>query len=304
MDSNALFIGTRGSQLALWQAGWVKTRLEVLGYAARIKVIKTTGDRLPHAPLTQAGVKGLFIKELEEALAGGSIDLAVHSLKDLPVQQPENLYIAAVPARADPRDVLVSRTGKRLSELLAGSRLGTSSLRRQAQLQALRKDLRVISVRGNVSTRLEKVQHGDFDGLVLASAGLIRLGLEHQVTQYFSVEEMCPAAGQGALAIEIRHDDDRVAKAVRPLDDPAARCAVTAERAALRRLGGGCQTPIAVYARVESGGLEMAGVVANPEGTQLVRARVKGPADDAEGTGVRLALALLDQGAQAILSTA
>jgi hydroxymethylbilane synthase len=165
-------------------------------------------------------------------------------------------------------------------------------LRRQVQLQALRKDLCVISVRGNVSTRLEKVEHGDFDGLVLASAGLIRLGLEHQVTQYFSVEEMCPAAGQGALAIEIRHDDDRVAKAV------------TAERAALRRLGGGCQTPIAAYARVESGGLEMAGVVANPEGTELVRARIKGPADDAEGAGIRLALALLDQGAQAILSTA
>ena len=320
-----IIIGTRGSKLALWQAGWVRDQLAAQGHEVEIKVIKTTGDRLGNVPLTQSGTKGLFIKEIEEALAAKEIDLAVHSLKDLPTEQPPGLRVAAVPSRADPRDVLISSGAKPLSALPSGSRVGTGSLRRQSQLRALRRDLEAVPVRGNVDTRLRKLERGECDALVLAAAGLDRLGLSERVTQYFSVSEMCPAVGQGALAIETREGDDRIEQAVMPLDDPRTHEAVRAERAMLRCLGGGCQAPIAAHAsragshacpeRSERGTLfvpwdsradeklELLGVVAALDGSRIVRATAAAPAGDPEGLGAMVAQELLKQGAREILSS-
>ena len=320
-----IIIGTRGSKLALWQAGWVRDQLAACGHEVEIKVIKTTGDRLGNVPLTQSGTKGLFIKEIEEALAAKEIDLAVHSLKDLPTEQPPGLGVAAVPSRADARDVLISSGAKPLCALPSGSRVGTGSLRRQSQLRALRRDLEAVPVRGNVDTRLRKLERGEYDALVLAAAGLDRLGLSERVTQYFSVSEMCPAVGQGALAIETRTGDERIEQAVMPLDDPATRAAVRAERALLRCLGGGCQAPIAAHAsragshacpeRSERGAvfvpwdlradekLELLGVVAALDGSRVVRAAAAAPADDPEGLGAMVAQELLKQGAREILSS-
>src|SRR5437764_3352888 len=216
-----IIIGTRGSKLALWQAGWVRDQLTARGHEVEIKVIKTTGDRLESVPLTQSGTKGLFIKEIEEALGARAIDLAVHSLKDLPTEQPPGLRVAAVPRRADARDVLISSGARQLAALPSGSRVGTGSLRRQSQLRALRGDFEAVPVRGNVDTRLKKLERGEYDALVLAASGLERLGLAERVTQYITVSEMCPAAGQGALAVETRAGDERIVEAVMPLDDPA-----------------------------------------------------------------------------------
>jgi len=320
-----IVVGSRGSKLALWQAGWVQDQLAAQGHEVEIKVIKTTGDKLPNESLTQSGTKGLFIKEIEEALAAKEIDLAVHSLKDLPTEQPPGLGVAAVPSRADARDVLISSGAKPLCALPSGSRVGTGSLRRQSQLRALRHDLEAVPVRGNVDTRLRKLERGEYDALVLAAAGLDRLGLGGRVTQYFSVSEMCPAVGQGALAIETRTGDERIEQAVMPLDDPATRAAVRAERALLRCLGGGCQAPIAAHAsragshacpeRSERGAvfvpwdlradekLELLGVVAALDGSRIVRATAAAPADDPEGLGAMVAQELLKQGAREILSS-
>jgi hydroxymethylbilane synthase len=275
-------IGSRGSNLALWQAEWVKSRLADAGHKVEIKIIKTTGDRLPSAPLTQSGVKGLFIKEIEEALVLGEVDLAVHSLKDLPVDQPGGLCVAAVPKRADARDVLIARDAKRLAELPAGARVGTSSLRRQSRLAAMRRDLAILPVRGNVDTRLAKLDRGDYDALAIAAAGVQRLGFEVRVTQYFSIDEICPAVGQGALAIEIRKGDAETERTVKALDHPPSHQAVRAERAVLRRLGGGCAVPIAAHATSEGDHLRLLGVVASVDGTRVIRSSATGPADDPE----------------------
>ena len=296
-------IGSRGSKLALWQAGWVRDRLLAAGHQAEIAVIKTSGDRLPRAELTSSGIKGLFIKEIEEALAAGTIDLAVHSLKDLPTDQPEGLTIGAVAARADARDTLISRSGRRLGELPHGARVGTSSLRRASQLRALRRDLEVVPMRGNVDTRLHKLERGDYDALVLAAAGLDRLGLGHRVTEYFTVEEMCPAVGQGALAIEVRRGDLPVEQAVSPLDDPATHAAVRAERALLRALGGGCDVPIAAHARLDGAKLRLLGVVAAVDGSKVVRASAAGVIGDHDDLGPRVARELLALGAREILAS-
>jgi hydroxymethylbilane synthase len=293
--------GSRGSSLALWQAGWVKDRLEAAGYVVEIKVIRTSGDRLPHASLIQPGSKGLFVREIEEALADNTIDLAVHSLKDLPVEQPCNLDLAAVPVREDPRDVLLSRGGLYLGELPAGARLSTSSLRRQSQIRFLRPDLCVVPIRGNVDTRIKKMRQGDCDGLVLAAAGLHRLGFASLITQYFPPSEICPAVGQGALAVEIRRGDDRVRSAIKPLDDLFTHTAVDAERRVLRLLGGGCQTPIGVHAQVTDGVLTITGVVASLDGRRLIRAQVQRPVKDADDASNQLAAALIKQDAEAIL---
>jgi hydroxymethylbilane synthase len=296
-----LIAGSRGSKLALEQADWIKRRLETRGHRVEIRVIRTSGDSFSRSSTIPPGNKGFFVKEIEEALAEGVIDLAVHSLKDLPVQQPNNLCLAAIPFREDARDVLISRDGCSLGKLPRGARLSTSSLRRQSQLRSLRPDLHIVSIRGNVDTRLRRLRQGECDGLVLAAAGLCRLGLQSLITHYFQPEELCPAVGQGALAVEIRRGDDRVATAVRPLDDALTRTAVDAERAALRRLGGGCQTPIAVHAQIEARTLSMRGVVANPEGTHIVRATAAGEISDADGVSSRLAALLIEQGANAIL---
>lgn len=296
-----LILGTRGSQLALWQAHWIKTRLEESGHQIEIKVIKTSGDKLSTASLAQSGMKGLFVKEIEEALLEGSVDLAVHSLKDLPLDQPEGLSIAAVPSREDARDALISRGGRNFMNLPPGSRIGTSSLRRRSQLLSLRADIDVVPVRGNVDTRLRKLRAGEYDALVMAAAGVHRLGFEGQITEYLSPSQICPAAGQGALAVEIRAGNDEVARTVGPLNDENTHQAVRAERAALRRLGGGCQTPIAAYATIEGECIAIVGVVADPNGARIIRSSARGEKNNPEAIGIQLAEDLLHQGAKTIL---
>jgi hydroxymethylbilane synthase len=295
-------VGSRGSKLALWQANWVKQQLESAGHQIEIRIIKTTGDKL-EVSLTQSGTKGLFIKEIEEALLAGEVDLAVHSLKDLPTDQPKGLFVAAVPAREDPRDVFIARKGVSLWSLLPGARIGTSSLRRQTQLRHLRPDFETISVRGNIDTRLNKLERGDCQGLVLAAAGVRRLGFETRIANFFSADEMCPAVGQGALAIELRTGDAGTLEAVTPLDHVPSHRAVRAERAALRGLGGGCQLPIAAYASESDGGLKLMGVVASPDATRIIRASALGTAENPEELGARVAQDLLKQGARAILDS-
>src|SRR3954468_8871166 len=236
-----LVIASRGSQLALWQAHWVKGQLAALGHESRIEIIKTTGDKITDVPLAKVGTKGLFTKEIEEALLDGRADLAVHSLKDLPTELPEGLVLAAVPPREDPRDAMV---GKRLADLPAGAKVGTSSLRRAAQLRKLRPDLVIESIRGNLDTRLRKLDEGQYDAILLAAAGMKRLGWEARIAEILSPEMMCPAVGQGALAIETR-----IGFALPPvLNHAATHTAVRAERGLLGALGGGCQVPIGAHA--------------------------------------------------------
>jgi hydroxymethylbilane synthase len=292
-----LTIGSRGSQLALWQANWVRARLEAVGESCRIEIIKTTGDKITDVPLAQVGGKGLFTKEIEEALAGRRIDLAVHSLKDLPTELPEGLAIAAIPEREDARDALV---GRRLAELRPGARVGTSSLRRVAQLRAARPDVEVEPVRGNLDTRLRKLAEGQYEALVLAAAGLRRLGWQDRIAEYLEVDVMCPAAGQGALAIETRADGP-AREVCAKLDDTAARVAVEAERAVLAHLGGGCQVPIGVHGRVRGGVLELVGVVALPDGSRIVRRSTTAPVSCAVPSAHELAGELLAAGGREIL---
>lgn len=298
-----IIIGSRGSQLALWQSNWVKDRLAHTGLEVEIKVIKTTGDKLEDVPLAQSGTKGLFIKEIEEALADGTVDVAVHSMKDLPTEQPAGLVIVAVPEREDARDVLISNNGQRFVDLPAGARVGTSSVRRQAQLRRLRGELNLVPLRGNLDTRLKKLGRGDCDALVLAAAGVHRLGFQARITEYFSPDAMCPAVGQGALAIETRQGDERTERAVRPLDHVPTHQAVRAERALLRYLGGGCQVPIAAHAVATGGQLNLVGLVASLDGSLVKRAAAAGTIEDPEGLGVRVATHLLQQGARAILES-
>jgi hydroxymethylbilane synthase len=297
-----IVIGSRGSRLALWQANWVKQRLESLGHTVEILIIKTRGDKLPNASLIASGAKGLFIKEIEDALLSGQVDLAVHSLKDLPTEQPEGLAIAAVPEREDPRDALVAKDGQTLDTLPAGARIGTGSLRRQAQLLALRPDLKILSLRGNVDTRLRKLDRGDCDALVLAGAGLARLGMSSRITYWFSETELCPAVGQGALALEAPREKALILNAARALDHPATHRAVRAERALLRSLGGGCQLPIAARTTARGAELHLLGVVADPAGKQVLRATLSGSAEDPETLGSRVAGELIKQGALALLN--
>ncbi len=269
-----LRIGSRGSQLALWQARRVADLLRGLGHDSEIHVIKTTGDKVQDVPLARVGTKGMFTKEIEEALAARSIDLAVHSLKDLPTTLPPGFTLAAITKRDDPRDVFLSFRFAAPALLPEGARVGTSSLRRQAQLKAWRADLEVIPLRGNVETRLRKLQSGELDAIVLSAAGVDRLHLSATYAYIFPVEQMCPAAGQGALAIEVCEDDAATLDAAKPLDDLRSRVAVTAERAALERLGGGCQVPIGAYATFTAPAAEdlvLSVVVARPDGAELLR---------------------------------
>lgn len=294
-----MVIGSRGSQLALWQAEHIKATLALRGTEARIEIIRTTGDNITDVSLSKLGqqtsTKGLFTKELEEALLDGRIDLAVHSLKDMPTELPPGLQLGAVPGpREDVRDALV---GRKLSELPPGAKVGTSALRRQAQLLALRPDLQVESIRGNVDTRLRKLDEGQYDAIMLAAAGLHRLGWGARIAEYFEPETMCPAVGQGALAIETRAGDDRLFV----LDDLTVRSAVTAERALLRALGGGCQVPVGAYCEARGDQLHLRAVVVSPDGQTLLREDLPGGAMYAEVIGEEVAKALLAKGAQAIL---
>jgi hydroxymethylbilane synthase len=289
-----LVIASRGSQLALWQARWVRERLADLGFESRIEIVKTTGDKITDVPLAQVGTKGLFTKEIEEALLEGRADLAVHSLKDLPTELPKGLQLAAIPEREDPRDALA---GKRLAELPRGARAGTSSLRRAAQLRALRPDLMVEPLRGNLDTRLRKLDEGQYDAIVLAAAGLKRMGWAHRISEILPPEVMCPAVGQGALAIETRED----AGACQALDHQETRAAVTAERAILAALGGGCQVPMGAHARVEGNLLRVFAVVVSPDGKQAVKGEGAGNISEAARIGDDLGRSLLDDGARKIL---
>jgi hydroxymethylbilane synthase len=293
-----LTIGSRGSQLALWQARWIQARLEALGEECNIQIIRTTGDRITDVPLSKVGAKGLFTKEIEEALLRGDIDVAVHSMKDMPTEVPARLAIAAIPEREDPRDAMV---GIPLAHLPPAAHVGTSSLRRSAQLLALRPDFVIESIRGNVDTRLRKLEDPHFDAIVLAAAGLRRLGLEGRIAELLDPAVMCPAVGQGALAIETRSDGGPAQQICRGLDHAETRAAVSAERALLARLGGGCQVPIGAYARVAQGMLQIDAVVVSPEGDTIVRLGSSGPVSDAESIGSALGEELLAAGGREIL---
>ncbi len=293
-----LIIASRGSALALWQANWVKSRLEeTCRIRAEICVIKTTGDKHPELSLTRSGTKGLFTKEIEEALLACEADLAVHSFKDLPNDQPQGLTVAAFLEREDARDVLISRDNRPFSELPRNARIGTSSLRRQSQLRDLRPDLKFTNLRGNLDTRLKKVERGDCDALVVAAAGIHRLRFRDRITEYFSPQQICPAVGQGVIAIEIRENEEEIAQKVRTLDHEGTRITTQAERAFLRKLGGGCQTPIAAYGTLQNGKIHLQGIVADQNGERLMRATADGPAPSAEELGIQLAEDFLAKGA-------
>ena len=296
-----LRIGSRGSQLALWQANHVSELLRERGHEVEIEVIKTTGDKITEVALAQVGTKGMFTKEIEEALAEGRVDLAVHSLKDLPTELASTFTLAAVMKRQDPRDVFLSLRYGHFRELPRGARVGTSSLRRQAQLKSARPDLNIFPLRGNVDTRLRKLESGDFDGIILAAAGVNRLERTERVREVLPVEVMCPAVGQGALGIEARAEDAATLKELAFLDDPAARRATTAERALLRTLGGGCQVPIGAYAEDAGGVLTLTAIVAEPDGGHLIREQQTG--SDPEELGARVGQTLLARGADSILRT-
>lgn len=291
-----LRLGTRGSALALRQSGMIAAELERLGVAVETVVIKTSGD-VATGSLAALGGKGLFVKEIEEALLRGRIDLAVHSLKDMPAVLPDGLALVATPPRADARDVVVSHAGVGIARLPAGTRVGTSSLRRRAQLLTLRPDMAVVEMRGNVDTRLDKLARGQVDAILLAAAGLARLGLTPTGAATIPVRSFVPAIGQGILALEGRADDDRVRRLVAALDDPATRAAATAERAFLAAIGGDCHTPLAAHAVVDGSMVAMQALVYAADGRRFVGDTFEGPLDTAADVGTRLAAALLTRGA-------
>jgi hydroxymethylbilane synthase len=341
-EPQALVLGTRGSPLALWQAEFVAGALRAArpGLTVGLERIRTTGDKITDVPLARVGGKSLFVKEIEEALLAGAVDVAVHSMKDVPTELPVGLAIGATPPREDPSDVLISRAGLRLAALPRGARVGTSSLRRQAQLLHLRPDLTIVPLRGNLDTRLKKLAGEGLDAIVLALAGVKRLGLLHQVSEALSPELLLPAVGQGALGIEVRvpgighgapsaerrapsepeppdprtaeppnqrpaeppDRDEAIAALVRSLDHPETHLAVRAERAMLARLQGGCQVPIAAHAEVDAGGIRLRGLVAALDGATLLRAEARGAADDPESVGAAVAEELLRKGGRAILA--
>lgn len=267
-----------------------------------VVVIRTSGDIQKDVPLARIGGKGLFIKEIEEALLAGTVDLAVHSMKDLPAELPEGLRIAAVPLREDPRDVLISGTGLGIGELPAGARIGTGSLRRIVQLRSWRPDLEILPIRGNLDTRIRKVTSGDLDGIVVAAAGIRRMGWAGQVTQFIPAEKMLPAVGQGVLCLETRCGEEDLDAGLAFLEDERTRREVTAERAFLRRLGGGCSLPVAAFAEEREGSLTIRGLVGSLEKGKMIRHELQGKAADAADLGTELADALLDGGGRILLS--
>ena len=304
-----LTIGSRGSQLALWQANHIAALLREQGHEVEIRIIKTTGDKLQEVTFAQVGSKGMFTKEIEEALADGTIDLAVHSLKDLPTELADQFVLAATPPRVDPRDVFVSVKYENLAALPQGARVGTSSQRRRAQLKALRPDIEAVEFRGNVDTRLRKLAEGQVDAILLAAAGLDRLEKTEWVRERLEPKDFCPAAGQGSLGIETRKTDSETITAVQFLNDPDTRFAVTTERAALAALGGGCQVPIGIHCRAVLAGegvgswLEVFAVVAAPETGVAVRVYERVPmiGSDPVALGQRMADKLIEAGAGQLL---
>ena len=294
-----LRIGSRGSQLALWQANHISGLLRERGHQVELEIIKTTGDKITDVALAKVGTKGMFTKEIEEALSAGRVDLAVHSLKDLPTELSPGFEIAAITKRENPRDVFCSLKYASIEELPRGAQVGTSSLRRQAQLKAVRPDLAIHPLRGNVDTRLRKLEAGEYDAIILAAAGLNRLGKTQLVKQVIPAEVMCPAAGQGALGIEIRAGDLETRQLLAFLDDAAARATTTCERALLNKLGGGCQVPIGAYAEVRDGRLHLEAIVAGPDGSKVIRESRDG--NDPVQLGELVSDDLLRRGGKAIL---
>ena len=301
---SSIRIGTRGSKLALWQANWVKGALQdnTPSLSPELVIIKTKGDRIQDIPLAQIGGKALFIKEIEEALLSDKIDVAVHSMKDMPAEIPDGLCIGAIPEREIAADALISRNGKSLSELAAGSRIGTGSLRRGALLRHTRPDIQILPLRGNLDTRLRKLETEDMDAIVLAAAGVKRLGWEARISEYIDEKTVLPAVGQGALCIEAREGDADTRSILAHLDHQETRIAITGERAFLNRLEGSCHVPIAGLGKVEEDRFILDGLVADVEGKVVIRKTHSGPVSDSESIGIALADRLLSMGAASILT--
>jgi hydroxymethylbilane synthase len=296
-------IGTRSSALALWQAEWVKSELEKKypGMTVSLTKIKTTGDKILDVPLAKVGGKGLFVKEIEEAMLREEIDIAVHSMKDVPTFFPDGLHLGAITKREDASDTLISQNKVKLNDLPKGANIGTSSLRRQAQIMSLRPDFVIHQLRGNVDTRIRKLKEGQFDAIILAAAGVKRLGLAENVTEYIDPEISLPAIGQGALGIECRVDDRELNDLISFFNHAESRTCVTGERALLRRLEGGCQVPIACHGQIKDNKLHLVGLVGSVDGKRIIKDSLSGPQSDAERLGVTLAEKLLKQGADVIL---
>ena len=303
MTSKTIKIGTRGSKLALWQANWVKSALNAgnSSMAVELVPIKTRGDKILDVPLAKVGGKGLFVKEIEDALLNGRIDLAVHSMKDMPSEIPDGLCVGAIPEREIPQDVLISKKGLLLHDLMPGARIGTSSLRRSAQLLHARPDLIILPLRGNIDTRLKKLETENLDAIILAAAGVIRLGLENRITEYMDENVMLPAVGQGALCIEIRQNDPEIEPIITSLNHQETWTVVMGERAFLNRLEGGCQVPIAAHGKIEQNTFTLCGLVASVDGTNIIKETLSGPEDSSESIGVKLADRLLSMGAKNIM---
>ena len=303
MKSHKIIIGSRGSQLALWQANWVKSQLENLHGNAdiSIRVITTSGDKIKDVPLSKIGGKGLFVKEIEEALLAKEIDLAVHSMKDVPIEIPSQLEISIITKRENPLDALISKNGKKLADLPQGATIGTSSLRRSSQLLNHRNDFKIHPLRGNVDTRLKKVEKGKYDAILLASAGLNRLGWSNRITEEISHEIIIPAMGQGALGIETRLGDTKTYNFISSLNHEQTNYEVSAERALVGKLDGGCQVPIGAYAKIEGNLITLKGLVASLDGKIIHKSEIVGPIDDAINIGQDLGEVLLKMGANEIL---
>jgi hydroxymethylbilane synthase len=301
--NDSIKIGTRGSRLALWQANWVKSALneKFPHHTIKLVTIKTQGDKILDVPLAQVGGKGLFVKEIEQNLLDRRVDIAVHSMKDMPADIPGGLQVGAIPKREIPTDVLISKKGLRFSELKPGSVIGTSSLRRGAQLRHARADIVIRALRGNLDTRLRKLETEDLDAIVVAAAGVKRLNLEAKITEYLSEDLMLPAVGQGALGIEIRQNDPKIEKMIGALDHTQTRAIVRGERAFLNRLEGGCQVPLAGYGKIDKDNYILTGLVADIDGSILIKDTLSGPVDASENVGIQLAERLLEKGADNIL---
>ncbi|MEQ8187944.1 MAG: hydroxymethylbilane synthase [Candidatus Eremiobacterota bacterium] len=296
-----IIIGTRGSRLALIQSEYIMTKFQERGYSSVLKIIKTKGDKILDTPLSKIGDKGLFVKEIEEELLRKTIDIAVHSLKDLPSVLPDELCIGAIPEREDKRDVFISNDGRKLHDLPSGKIIGTSSLRRKAQILSLRPDFIVKDIRGNLDTRLRKLEELEFDGLILAAAGLIRMNLKNRITEYLSTDMVIPSAGQGAIAVEVRKDNKQVMELLKEIDDPVSRDEITAERSFLFTIEGGCQIPAGASASISGNGLILKGFIASTDGKKFFRGEVRGDRNRGKELGKELAEKLLSGGAYMIL---